>query len=100
VHTTSAERKRTGGVVGLLERLVEDGCMQAIDSGEERLTTELLDSVEINLGNLPNRDPTAGEIPPIPPPAAKAKPTGGKRPRNTVFDDHGTPPATAQGRPG
>jgi chloramphenicol 3-O-phosphotransferase len=89
--------RRTGGVVGLLERLVEDGCMQAIDTGQERLTTQLLDSVEINLGNLPNRDPTAGEIPPIPPTAAKAKRTRGKRPRNTVFDDHGTPPVSAEG---
>jgi chloramphenicol 3-O-phosphotransferase len=93
--------RRTNGVVGLLERLIEDGCMQAIDTGEERLTTELLDSVEINLGNIPNRDPSADEIPPIPPPpaAAKAKRTGGKRPRNTAFDDHGKPPAasTAKG---
>ncbi len=94
--------RRTSGIVGLLERLIEDGCTRAIASGTERLTIELLDGIEINLGNLPGRDPTAGEIPPVPPrPAAtKAKRTGGKRPRNTVFDDHGTPPATAKGRPG
>ncbi len=89
--------RRTGGIVGLLERLVEDGCMQAIDAGTERLTVELLDGVEINLGNVPGRDPSAGEIPPIPPQPATAKtkqtskPT--KRPRNTVFDDQGLPAA-------
>jgi hypothetical protein len=85
--------RRTGGIVGLLERLIEDGCMQAIDTGTERLTVELLDGVEINLGNVPGRDPSAGEIPPIPPQPAttKAKQTSKrpKRPRNTVFDDHG-----------
>ncbi len=71
--------------------------MQAIDTGTERLTVELLDGVEINLGNVPGRDPSAGEIPPIPPqPAtAKAKQTSKptKRPRSTVFDDHGLPAA-------
>jgi len=84
--------RRTSGIVGLLERLIEDGCMRAIDTGEERLTTKLLDGIELNLGNVPGRDPTAGEVPPVPPrpaTAAKAKRTGGKRPRNTVFDDHG-----------
>jgi len=94
--------RRTGGIVGLLERLIEDGCTRAIAYGEERITIDLLGRIELNLGNVPGRDPTAGEIPTVPPPpaAAKAKRTGGKRPRNTVFDDHGTPPATAQGRPG
>ena len=83
--------RRTSGIVGLLERLIEDGCTRAINTGEERLTTKLLDSIDLNLGNVPGRDPTAGEVPPIPPqPAvAKAKRTGGKRSRNTVFDDHG-----------
>ena len=87
--------RRTGGIVGLLERLIEDGCMQAIDTGAERLTTELLDGVELNLGNVPNRDPSAGEIPPIPPQPAPARKTGGRRPRNTVFDDQGPPAAAA-----
>ena len=81
--------RRTSGIVGLLERLLEDGCTRAIASGEERLTIELLDRIELNLGNVPGRDPTAGEVPPVPPPPAKANRTGGKRPRNTVFDDHG-----------
>jgi hypothetical protein len=30
--------RRTSGVVGLLERLIEDGCTEALDSGAERLT--------------------------------------------------------------
>ncbi|GAA1146151.1 MULTISPECIES: TniB family NTP-binding protein [Streptomyces violaceusniger group] len=34
---------RTNGVVGLLERLIEDGCQEAIASGEEQLTETLLD---------------------------------------------------------
>jgi hypothetical protein len=83
--------RRTSGIVGLLERLLEDGCARAIASGSEQLTIELLDGIELNLGNVPGRDPTAGEIPAVPPrtAAATTKRTGGKRPRNTVFDDHG-----------
>jgi hypothetical protein len=88
--------RRTSVIVGLLERLIEDGCTRAIASGGEQLTIELLEGIELNLGNVPGRDPTAGEVPPVPPapaarPAAKAKPSGGKRPRNTVFDDQGLP---------
>lgn len=49
--------RRSGGIVGLLERLVEDGCTEAIDTGTERLTIDLLDSLAINLGNLSDRDP-------------------------------------------
>jgi hypothetical protein len=91
--------RRTAGVVGLLERLVEDGCAEALDSGVERLTENLLDEVTINLGNDPTRDPTAGEIPPVPAAAATASRSGsGRRPRNTVFDDHGVPAAADVGR--
>jgi hypothetical protein len=92
--------RRTNGIVGLLERLVEDGCALAISDGTERLTTGVLDQVDINLGNVPGRDPCAGEIPQAParPTAAagaQASPRG-KRPRNTVFDDHGQPGAAAE----
>lgn len=58
--------RRTSGVVGLLERLIEDGCSEAIGTGEERLTADLLDGVDISLGNLSRRDPAAGEVPPVP----------------------------------
>lgn len=77
--------RRTGGIVGLLERLVEDACAEAMDTGEERLTTGFLDGIAISLANLAARDPAAGEVPPIPaqPRAARKH----RRARNTVFDD-------------
>lgn len=87
---------RTGGIVGLLERLIEDGCAHAIDIGAEALDTDLLDAIDINPGNTVGRDPGAGEIPDVPPrPAGAGRKTNKAttRPRNTVFDDHG-PPAT------
>jgi hypothetical protein len=84
--------RRTHGIVGLLRRLIEDGCTKAIATGEEQLTPELLADTAIRLGNLTDLDPEAGEIPHIPqdvqppqPPPDKNR----KRPRNTVFDDHG-----------
>jgi hypothetical protein len=79
---------RTTGIIGLLERLIEDGCAHAIDTGAERLSTDLLDGVAINLGNVPGRDHTAGEVPDVPPRPARAARKA--KPRNTVFDDHGT----------
>ncbi len=88
--------RRTHGIVGLLRRLIEDGCTKAIATGEEQLTPELLAGTTIRLGNLADLDPDAGEIPsipenvPLPKPAAKRR----KKPRNTSFDDHG---ATAAG---
>lgn len=89
--------RRTCGVVGLLRRLIEDGCARAIATGEERLTRELLAGTPVRLGNLAGLDPDAGEIPEIPsddapPPQPKKK----RRPRNTVFDDHGTRPAASE----
>ncbi|MEY9875869.1 hypothetical protein ABH931_005376 [Streptacidiphilus sp. MAP12-33] len=78
--------RRTEGVVGLLERLIEDGCERAIDTGAECLTDGLLDGIDIDLGQAAGRDPNAGELPSVPP-KPKARPA--RRPRNTVFDDHG-----------
>ncbi|GAB1339833.1 hypothetical protein ACE1SV_64230 [Streptomyces sp. E-15] len=60
--------ERTGGVVGLLERLIEDGCREAMDCGLESLTEGLLDSVTIDLTHATDRDPDAGEVPAVPPP--------------------------------
>jgi hypothetical protein len=88
--------RRTRGIVGLLRRLIEDGCAQAIATGEERLTPELLAGTAIRLGNLADLDPGAGEVPDIPedvPPPKSKKARRSGRPRNTVFDDHGTRPA-------
>ncbi len=85
--------RRTGGVIGLLERLVEDGCARAVDTGAERLTAAVLGGIDINLGNVPGRDPGAGEIPAIPPRTTATAGRKKTRPRNTVFDDKGTPRA-------
>ncbi|MEV6420246.1 TniB family NTP-binding protein [Streptomyces sp. NPDC051662] len=89
--------ERTNGVVGLLERLIEDGCQEAIDSSEECLTESLLEGIAITVDGDTARDPGAGEIPAVP--SVKSGPTAGprsakrKRPRNTVLDDRG--PAAA-----
>jgi AAA domain len=98
--------RRTDGVVGLLERLIEDGCREAIDTGTgtgtgtgtEELTEGILDSVTVDITGAPGRDPAAGEIPAVPPkPAGRAgrdhRSSRRRRGRNTVFDDHG--PAAA-----
>jgi len=85
--------ERTGGIVGLLERLIEDGCHLAIDSGTETLTESLLDEIDADIGDDPHRDAATGEVPSAPPrPAAKpAKKTApGRRSRkNGSFDDTG-----------
>jgi hypothetical protein len=78
--------RRTSGVVGLLERLVEDGCAAAIATGREQLTTRLLDDIDLTV-SASGRDAAAGEVPAVPPrPARRAG-----KPRSTVFDDHGQP---------
>ncbi len=87
--------RRTDGVVGLLERLIEDGCREAVESGGERLTEGLLDGIAISLADAHGRDPEAGEIPTVPPQPAGAPGSNRKRGRNTVFDDHG--PAAVSG---
>ncbi len=84
--------RRSHGIVGLLRRLIEDGCAKAIATGEERLTTGLLAGTAIRLGNLADLDPEAGEVPQIPQdvqPPPPARKNSGKKPRNTVFDDRG-----------
>lgn len=84
--------RRTKGVVGLLNRLIEDACSVAISTGAERLTRGLLERVTIRLSDLDDLDPESGEIPDIP--AVTAPPTSSKprkRGRNTVFDERGHP---------
>jgi hypothetical protein len=85
--------RRTTGVVGLLERLIEEGCAEALDTGIEKLTDELLNTIPINLGNDPTRDRAAGEIPTVPQ-ASPPPNTSTRRVRNTVFDDRGLPAAS------
>ncbi|MFI6689257.1 hypothetical protein [Streptomyces sp. NPDC050485] len=89
--------RRTHGIVGLLKRLVEDGLVKAMESGAEDLTTDLLDEITINLGNVPGqhniRDAASGEIPDVDPAPTPALKNRQKRARNTVYDDPGIPPA-------
>lgn len=79
---------RTHGIVGALEKLVQEGCRHAIESGTEMITPGLLDTLDLGPDDFPGLDPGSGEIPDIPPPPAPRKK---RRPRNTVFDDPGTP---------
>jgi hypothetical protein len=88
--------RRTDGVVGLLRRLIEDSCAKAIATGEEQLTRELLAATPVRLRNIRDLDPGSGEIPDIPDAADTPKPKKKRRPRNTVFDDHGTRPAASE----
>ncbi|MFD7027443.1 AAA family ATPase [Streptomyces sp. NPDC059917] len=86
---------RTGGIVGILEKLVQRGLRIAIEDGSERLTKELLGHITVTPGDMPDLDAEAGEQPNIPPhnPAPKKKPRG----RNTVFDDDGPQAAGSAG---
>ncbi|WP_434600061.1 hypothetical protein [Streptomyces sp. A5-4] len=74
--------RRTGGVVGLLGRLIEDGCLEAMASGRELLDEDLLDEIVIGREDLTH--PPDSEIT-----APQPRPKSRSRGRNTVFDDHG-----------
>ncbi|MEU3558636.1 AAA family ATPase [Kitasatospora sp. NPDC006786] len=78
--------RRTGGVIGLLRRLIEDGCAEAMAGGEERLTRDLLDGTVIRPERLGDLDAHAGEVPSIPKPPRRRRQA---RAANTVFDDQG-----------
>jgi len=84
--------RRTGGIVGLVKKLVQAGCRYAMETGHEQITAELLDMLALSPADLPDLDSDAGEVPDIPaaPTAPSRKP---RKPRNTVFDDRGTPAA-------
>ena len=58
--------RRTDGVVGLLERVIE--------TGTERLTETVLDAVLLSLAGACGRDAEAGEIPAVPPGPAPPAP--------------------------
>jgi hypothetical protein len=76
--------RRTGGIVGLLRRLIQDGCTKAIENGRERLSVDLFEEITLNLGNVPGRDPASGEVPQVPSSPRSNKPRS--RSRNTAFD--------------
>lgn len=81
-------RRRTGGVVGLLSRLIEDGAHEAMASGRETLTESQLDEIVIG------RDLPPDEIGPAPASDQDKpkRPRRGKKPRNGSFDDRGPRP--------
>ena len=85
--------EHTRGTVGILRKLIQKACRLAIETGEEEITTALLDTLTVTRKDLPGLDPDSGEIPDIiadagTTPAAR-KPRSPRKPRNTVFDDHG-----------
>jgi hypothetical protein len=91
--------RHTRGTIGILRKLIQKACRRAIEAGEEEITTALLDSLTITREDLPGLDPDSGEIPDVLAdtiPAAK-KPARPRKPRNTVFDDHGAPAAGTAG---
>jgi hypothetical protein len=91
--------RHTRGTVGILRKLIQKACRRAIETGEEEITTSLLDTLTVTRKDFPGLDPDSGEIPDIPLDPAPAARKAGKprKPRNTVFDDHG---ATAAGTAG
>ncbi|MER6774389.1 ATP-binding protein [Streptomyces bacillaris] len=78
--------RRTDGVVGLLGRLIEDGCLEAMATGGAFLDEALLDEIVIGREDLTR--PPDTEAPAAPSKPAKTTPRR-SRGRNTVFDDHG-----------
>ena len=90
--------RRTNGVVGLLGRLIEDGCREAIATGTERLDQALLDSVALSLPDTTQPRRRCRRDSPHPAratPRRRQRGREGKRGRNTVFDDRG--PAAGTG---
>lgn len=83
--------RRAGGIVGLVKKLVQAGCRYAIETGHEQITTDLPDTLALSPADLPDLDAGAGEIPHIPVQPALPPRNTPARPRNTVFDDRGTP---------
>lgn len=79
--------RRTGGVVGLLGRLLEDGAYEAMESGKELIDENLLDEIVLRRDE-PEQPPDEPVIP-VNPPTTNKKTPQAKRPRNTVFDDPG-----------
>lgn len=91
--------RRTGGVVGTVNRLVTEACRAAVDSpdpetGEERITVALLDGITANYSAEEGRIAEAGEIPDVPavPPAAARAPRRAKG-TSTVLQERRPGPA-------
>jgi hypothetical protein len=82
--------RRTNGIVGLLERLIEDACTRAIDTGIETITSSLLEDTDIHVDTGTAVGAEIPDVPKKPPRPAPSNGRGQRRPRNTTFDDRGT----------
>lgn len=71
---------RTGGVLGLLARLIDLAADAAMTTGQENITEQLLETIPISLP-ADGRDADSGEVPAVP----AGSPRRTKR-RSTVFD--------------
>ncbi|MEU6392210.1 TniB family NTP-binding protein [Streptomyces sp. NPDC046939] len=78
--------RRTGGVVGLLGRLLEDGAQEAMESGKELINQSLLDEIVLRRDEI-TQPPDEPVIPADLQTAVKRR--RAKRPRNTTLDDRG-----------
>ncbi|MFI8205706.1 TniB family NTP-binding protein [Streptomyces sp. NPDC085937] len=78
--------RRTGGVIGLLGRLLEDGAQEAMESEKELIDESLLDEIVLRR-DAPEQAPDEPVIPADSQTAVTRR--RAKRPRNTTFDDHG-----------
>lgn len=77
--------RRTGGVVGLLGRHIEDGAQEAMDSGREVLDEDLLDEIVLRREEMTDAPDEPSSPPPAPagPPARNA---GLATPCSTITD--------------
>jgi hypothetical protein len=89
--------RHTRGTVGILRKLIQKACRRAIETGEEEITTALLDTLTITRRDLPGLDPGSGEISGFLAAPDTEKPAKPRKHRNTVFDDHGAPAAGTAG---
>ncbi|MGP3632435.1 AAA family ATPase [Streptomyces sp. 24-1644] len=89
--------RRSDGVVGILGRLIKNGCQIAVDSGRETLDKALLDKVVIGRAAPAGQDADDTAPAPAPAPAKRPRSRAKPRSRNTVFDDHGPQAAGAAG---
>ena len=76
--------RRTGGVVGTVKNLLTAACAAAVENpdpetGEERLTIKLFDTVTANYSAEEGRIAEAGEVPDVP--AVQPAPTAAPKPR-------------------
>lgn len=85
--------RRTGGVVGTLNRLVTEACRVAVENpdpatGEERITAALLDGITANYSAEEGRIAEVGEVPDVPAaPAAAVRAPRRQKGTNTTLQE-------------